>query len=295
MEKIRCALCGGSVQSPLYTINNYHIVKCPSCGLCFVNPQPGEDELKKFYDTEFYSGRHFSKYALKPYWEGDNLEKRKYSQRMRLGKIKAWKKKGRLLDFGCGDCLFLSCAKEEGWDVSGYEFASPGGELEKLYKEYHVVSGSLAPDSFSADSFDVITMWAVIEHLRDPVGILSTLGKFLKKDGLLVIYTVNIESKRAKKDGPAWDMLTPPSHLYYFSDTTLKKAVLKSGLALKRLEITSELISIKTPKEGTRGSGAVQVFKNITGRYLFPLKHFIRKAAGRIFKGTEITAYAGKN
>ena len=295
MEKISCAVCGNPEQDLLYQVNGYNIVKCPSCGLCFVNPQPGEDELKKFYDTEFYSGRHFSKYALKPYWEGDNIEKRKYSQRVRLGKIKAWKKKGRLLDFGCGDCLFLSCARDEGWEVSGYEFASPGGELEKLYGEYKVVSGSLGPGSFPADHFDVITMWAVIEHLRDPVGILSTLGKFLKKDGLLVIYTVNIDSARAKKDGPAWDMLTPPSHLYYFSDSTLKKAVLKSGLSLKSLEITSELVSIKSPQEGSLASGAVQGLRKFTGRYFFPLKHFIRKAAGRLFKGTEITAYAGKN
>jgi len=109
-------------------------------------------------------------------------------------------KKGRLLDAGCGPGFVVkNISAFEGWEVYGCEIspAAVNYAKEKLGLE-NVVSGNISDAGFEEESFDIITMWDVIEHIPDPGPFLSGLNRLLKKNGILFVHTPNIKIQLPK-------------------------------------------------------------------------------------------------
>lgn len=187
------------------------IVKCKNCGLVYMNPQfKGVESLYTDSVDKFYI--HTSP-GRKSTFERD------------MKKINKLSKKGRLLDIASSTGLFMDVAKKHGWDVEGVELSKWAVNLAKK-KNLKVHNKKLEDIKFKNDTFDVITMFGIIEHVPDPKSMLKEVRRILKKEGLVVITIPEVSflwKKLLKKD---YYIL---QHLTYFTPKTLELLLNKIG------------------------------------------------------------------
>jgi 2-polyprenyl-3-methyl-5-hydroxy-6-metoxy-1,4-benzoquinol methylase len=214
-----CIICDSQRFRFLFEKNSYRIEKCLACELVQVTNVPETEQLEVGYDQNFYEKyyKNLEKDYKKQRYEYLNFQNKIDQIEKRLGK------KGKILDVGCSFGFFLDAARERGWNVAGIELSEYAAAYASQRFGLSVVNKSILDAEFEGNSFDVITMWYVIEHLPNPKQVLQHLSNFLKEDGMLVVSTPNVESYRMKIQGKKWRIWIPPEHILYFSPKTIKK------------------------------------------------------------------------
>ena len=212
-----CPLCGAQTRRRLVTKMGFDVVRCTACGLVYVWPPPGADELEALYSGGDY-------HAVV-----DEGERRRTFAR-RLRQIEAiCPERGRLLDVGCSKGFFLDVARDAGWDVAGVELNRNAAD-EARGRGLDVWHGDLAAARFDPASFDVVTLFDVIEHTSRPRDTLAACRRVLRPGGLLVATTPDVGGLVPRVTYAlfactlgAWDHPTPPGHLVQFSRRTLRQ------------------------------------------------------------------------
>ncbi len=223
-ELVPCALCGCDATVPLAWNDGLHVVRCRSCSLVYVNPQPTEAAIHRYYSAkELAAQESWSSYfehtpqQLAALWTS------------RLADVARWTdgRVPRLLDIGCGWGDFLHFACGRGWQVSGFEFSRSVARVAQEKYGLAVRVGSLEEMGFPEQSFDLITMWHVLEHLRDPLGALARIEKLLAPGGVLALEVPNLNFLVRK----SWRYpMSRTLHLYHFSAVTLGALAERAGL-----------------------------------------------------------------
>jgi len=135
-----------------------------------------------------------------------------------------------MLDVGCGVGNLLQRAKEWGFAVTGIE---PGpGAIVARSRGFQVIRSNFEDSNLAAESFDVVVLNHVIEHLQDPASALSIVGRLLRPGGLLMIRTPVADSLAARMFGSYWVQLDVPRHLVVFSSVALRLLVASAGFRL---------------------------------------------------------------
>ena len=138
----------------------------------------------------------------------------------------------RLLDFGCGNGLFLELAHKRGFACHGVDLAADAIEVART-RPGGTRTYRGRPDEIpelAAGGFDVITMWSVLAHIAEPVDDIAMLRRLLAPDGVLLVLTVNAGSLKLKRQLERWDGFTP-NHLVFFSPQTLALLLRRAGFA----------------------------------------------------------------
>jgi len=286
-ESVNCAICGKDKTKLLYVVDSFHIVRCSNCGLIYVNPRLSSDELKRIYDSQDYYRSGYPNYLSKKkfiFWESKKI----------LEKIERLRKqKGeRILDIGCSFGFFLDSARELGWDTYGVEISKYASDFARKELHLNVTTGTINDLSYSNNSFDVITMWDVIEHLYNPVSSLKKIRDLLKPDGILALATPNIGSPLSRLTKERWEQIKPTYHLYYFSPATLTKLLEKSRLSMVKLS-TQGLGGTLKWIMGRNGLQENEMAAD-SSRVKYLLKNGTNKFAEIFGMGEKIVAYAKK-
>ena len=137
------------------------------------------------------------------------------------------------MDFGCGPGYFLKTASEKGWRVRGVDvsgFAVDYAKNELNLKEVHC--GENPPEKWKEEKADVLTLWAVIEHLPRPWDVIRELRNYIKSDGIICLSTGNYDSIASQREKEAWRLMTPPGHLFYFTKKTIRRILQESGFKI---------------------------------------------------------------
>jgi 2-polyprenyl-3-methyl-5-hydroxy-6-metoxy-1,4-benzoquinol methylase len=194
------------------------IVRCVACGLVRQNPQPQPEDLVQAYQ-EVADERY-----------EEEASGRVETFRLALRDISRHESGGRLLDVGCHTGIFLDVARQAGWETYGVEPSRWSAERARA-RGLKVVDRTLAEAGFREGSFDVITMWDVIEHLAQPKEELQRAARLLRPGGLLALSTMNVESwfPRLLRRRWPWYM---QMHLYYFSPRTLRQMLAQTGFEM---------------------------------------------------------------
>ena len=151
--------------------------------------------------------------------------------------------RGKLLDYGCGLGFFLDAAYEDGFDVEGLEFNRHAIEyINKRYR-YDVFS----PDDFRpSEPYDVITMFDVVEHLREPFQVIDDLHGMLRDQGVLVMSTADATSWVSRLMGKRLeDFRRIREHLFFFDRTNLSAILEKHGFEVLRVESIGHTFDLK--------------------------------------------------
>jgi 2-polyprenyl-3-methyl-5-hydroxy-6-metoxy-1,4-benzoquinol methylase len=197
----------------------------PEFDMLITFPKPSLEKLPSYYESDDYISHTDGKRSLfeKMYHfvKGIALKKK-------LKLINSQSQKGKLLDIGAGTGDFLAVANSDGWQTVGIEPSTKA-------KEIAIKKGvNFAQDfaSLESNSFDIITMWHVLEHVPNLEEYISELKRLIKSSGTIIIAVPNFKSYDAKYYGEFWAAFDVPRHLWHFSKTAIQKLFAKQNLKL---------------------------------------------------------------
>jgi SAM-dependent methyltransferase len=222
-----CPLCSGNAAKQL-KLPHTVIWKCRSsdCGLEFASPQPGETELAKFYSNLYYPGPKAGSSFQRDGTPDAILRQVLPQLEASLGTLKGL----RLLDYGCGRGPLLQIASELGFAPIGIEPDSVARSM--AMKQVGVRVYACLPELLSRypeAQFDLIILWNVIEHLRQPWLDLQEMRSLLRSGGSLLICTMNTGCLRARIERERWMSYEDPTHFYYFNRRSLGRLLSFGG------------------------------------------------------------------
>jgi 2-polyprenyl-3-methyl-5-hydroxy-6-metoxy-1,4-benzoquinol methylase len=197
--------------------------------MLITHPQPSLENLGKYYESEDYISHTDNKRSL--------FEKlyhfiKSIALKNKLNLINSLQpNKGIILDIGAGTGEFLSVAKNDGWQTIGVE---PSDKAKAIAKSKGV-SFVEETSELENHSFDVISMWHVLEHVPDLDKQIKELKRLLKPKGTLIIAVPNFKSFDAKHYGKFWAAYDVPIHFWHFSKTAIKLIFEKEEMKLEKV------------------------------------------------------------
>jgi 2-polyprenyl-3-methyl-5-hydroxy-6-metoxy-1,4-benzoquinol methylase len=270
-----CLVCG-TPGIPLYSDlkdrlfgapGKWAFFQCTICQMAWLNPRPLAEELEKVYRT--YYTHTEEEWGHRPGSLRTKIRRGIYSAVKgyeRLADGGHWSligrvlyalpplrelaalgtmclqgaEKGKLLDVGCGNGEFLSLMRDAGWDVIGVEPDASAARFARERRGVPAFVGTLESAPFADATFDAITLKHVIEHVRDPVGLLAICRRLLKPQGRVVAVTPNIRSLGHEVFGECWRGLEPPRHAHVFSPAALRICFERAGLHVREERVSAQ-------------------------------------------------------
>ena len=230
-----CPVCAGKKFSEHLTCEDYlvshkqfQLMKCDDCGFVFTQDFPVEAEIGEYYKAEDYVSHSDTNKGLfnKLY----HLV-RHYMLGQKYRWISRYKKGGKLLDIGTGTGYFPAYMREKGYDIRAVEISADARAFAKKHFDLDIDAPSKLND-YASQSFDVITMWHVMEHVEDLQGEWDILKRLLKPNGVLVIAVPNNASKNAAMYGRYWAAWDVPRHLWHFTPATMEHIASNHGFKI---------------------------------------------------------------
>lgn len=227
-----CPLCGGDRAAVVCSgvrdfeygaPGEYQWVACSSCKLVRLTPQPSDEVLGLAYPETYHAYAEPS-FRLVRWYVGRRRDERarQLAERLKPG--------ATVLDVGCGTGSLLgSIGRHGSFRLLGVEYRPEAAQAARE-KSITVWTGELKDADIPPRSVDLIILEHVIEHVRDPIAMLSRIGGLLKPGGLLVGETPNLDCPDFEAFGRYWGGGHAPRHLFLFTPKVLETALLASGL-----------------------------------------------------------------
>jgi len=234
---IPCACCGGSVFKPALNCEGFSYVRCRSCSLVQMNPQPVKTEVIARYNSVFTDDYlsyeldneaaflKLQQLALKDAGF-DSIEKALFFRAQS-------ENPPAVLDIGCATGALIASLRDRGWRVTGVEI-SAGAAYAQKERSLDVRSLPLEENRFTSACFDAVLASHLIEHLNDPRSFLIEVRRVLKDGGRVFITTPNISGLQARLYGSRWRSAIF-DHLYLFSVRTLTRLLKNTGFKVEKV------------------------------------------------------------
>jgi 2-polyprenyl-3-methyl-5-hydroxy-6-metoxy-1,4-benzoquinol methylase len=198
---------------------------------------PGDEEIAGFYPTQYWWNS-----AKAP--AGGVLKKlesiyRRLALRDHVSFIQraAGNRNGLdLLDVGCGSATLLGLLKRRGFRPLGVDFSAEAARVAETENGVHVVVGSLEQASFPGESFDIVTLFHVMEHVANPRRVLTEVSRILRPNGVVILQVPNIDSWQFKAFGAKWYGLDIPRHVIDYSRESMLRLLNDSGFVAHRVK-----------------------------------------------------------
>ena len=225
-----CAICGeDNTNSFRIWFDGYQkLYKCLKCGFVAHYPGPGCSTIIADYEETFYKAKTDNGGAFNP--------KRRQGLQDIVDRVNRIKPNGKILDIGCGDGHFLHLANNKGLDCYGVESSKALAEYASSHTSLPIFQEKYSNDMFPENSFDIITLIQVVEHLVDPLDILRTAKYHLRSTGIIVVEVPSIHAPHFllyQLTRIKW-LVRPPhgvidTHVGYYSPKTLITLMQDSG------------------------------------------------------------------
>lgn len=205
----------------------FKIKKCKKCNLIYTAIESSEFSAQEYYSDDYYRKNERYSYIFSVI--------NSYLIRRRVSKLDVYSKKaGYALDIGCGQGYFLKELSDNGWDCTGIEVSERSAYFAKKNLGLKVLTENDSLKNLESDSFDVICLWHVLEHIEEFESTLKEAQRVLSQDGELLLSVPNIGSWEAKYGKGDWFHLDVPRHVVHFSEETLNAFLKSAGLKIKR-------------------------------------------------------------
>ncbi len=281
MKTSSCLICTGKDIFFVTKRDGASFYQCMFCKTIFQNPIPSENDLKIYYE-KMYKKENISSSTEKAF---ENFNPKQ--EKGRLKAIEKYKTQGKLLDVGASSGFFLKIVNEhKTWKASGLEYSLAA--VKKAKKNgISIIHGDITNSNIKNNSYDVITMHSVLEHVSSPQKYVREVNKKLKKNGLFVVSVPNISSfeyfiyNLLHKIFPGYIK----EHIFYYSPYSFKYLLEENNFELLTLT-SSHYSTITTPP-----------IRPLIGWLTFFPKLFLEytDVGGKFVKGNLLYAYAKKN
>lgn len=209
----------------------FTIVQCKSCGFKFTNPRPNTTEIGSYYKAEEYISHSDTTKGLMNrlyHLVRKYTLVKKLQLVARLCGIPSEKDPKSLLDIGCGTGAFLKTCYDAGFKCIGIE---PDADARSFAINNKLdVRSENELNTLQIESFDMISMWHVLEHVHDLNGRIIKIKELLKPNGWAIVAVPNCNSMDAKHYGNEWAAYDVPRHLYHFTPKDINELFKKYGM-----------------------------------------------------------------
>ena len=210
-----CPTCSATAWRAVPRFGGIGLLRCSMCGLVYTSRRPSDEELAVWY------ANYPVQYDL-PAATNARLEELVRS-------FAPYRWLGTLLDVGAGGGHLLEAAARAGWTPHAVETGPR--QRERLAALGFVLHPTLQDAARLTDqSFDVVVLQEVVEHMRDPAGELREVARILRPGGLLYVTCPNFASLSRRLLGPRWRVVEYPEHLNYFTPSSLRSLAARHGL-----------------------------------------------------------------
>ncbi len=230
------------------------IVKCSNCQIIYVDEELTQEQVSTYYEC-----------ANDPLYF-DEQEARRITFQKHLKKLP---KRGNLLDIGTNTGLFVKIAQDSGWDATGLEPNKWGVEYAKKNYGVNLVNKPFEKGTFKKESFDVVTMWDVIEHFTDPVFEIEKVFEIIKPNGVFAFSTINPESLLAKAMGSRWPWYME-MHKVFLNKKAAEFYLKKAGF--KKIIFSPHFRNLSLGYLATRLKAINPLFSKIIIKFIFSLR-----------------------
>lgn len=235
----KCPWCGSDkaqiniwLKDEFLTKEDFHICECLNCGLQYTMPRPSKEKIGAYYKSdEYYSHQENKKGFIPKLYEAV----KKVNLKHKLKIATKGKQVGKLLDIGCGVGDFIHVAEQQGWKCLGVEPSDDAKAIARKRIKANIINSELMED-IPDESFDVITMWHVLEHVADLKWQIEQLRRLIKPNGRIVIAVPNYKSYDGQFYKELWAAYDVPRHLNHFNKQTITKIFKTKELNLKKTE-----------------------------------------------------------
>ena len=224
--------------------------------MLITHPQPSLEKLPSYYESVDYISHTDGNKSL---FEKMYQFVKTIALKNKLKLINSESQKGRILDIGAGVGDFLSVCKNDGWDTIGIE---PSDKAKTIAKSKGVLFVENVSE-LESNSFDVITMWHVLEHVPDVENQIIELKRLIKSNGTIIIAVPNFKSYDAKHYKEFWAAFDIPIHLWHFSKTAIQKLFAVQNLELQKvlpMKFDSFYVSLLSEKYKTGKMNYIKAF-----------------------------------
>lgn len=227
-----CPVCASSEFDQLLectdhvvSAEHFQLVRCRKCALVLTNPRPTDADLGHYYESRKYMPHQSAGYSLMA-----SLYRIARSQTLNWKRKQAgaYRKVGRLLDFGCGTGEFINTMLNSHWKADGVE------KSEEARTQAEAMTGQLISPSMPKVQacYDLITLWHVLEHLTEPAEMLDQFHSALVSQGTLFLALPNHQSYDARHYGSLWAGYDVPRHLWHFTPASVAQLLTAHGFKL---------------------------------------------------------------
>lgn len=241
----------------------FELWRCEECTFTFTQNFPAESDIGRYYETpDYISHTNTRKGAMNRiyHWVRSYMLRRK----ARLVIKESHRKTGRLLDIGTGTGYFANTMLNRGWDTEAVEKSPQAREFAKNHFDLEI-HPEQALKGFALESFDVITLWHVMEHLEHLDETWQQLGQLLTEKGRLIVAVPNAVSYDAAYYQHEWAAYDVPRHLWHFSPVTMQQIASKHGFIMtSRHPMPLDAFYVSILSEKQRGAS----FSFLRGMYV---------------------------
>lgn len=238
-EKTDCILCGSNSFSLLSTQMTWPVVRCRNCGFVYLAERPSETELAGMYSRSYYEDGDVGYRGYVSIFEKYHDTFMRIFRRRHRDLIKRASGR-RLLEVGCAYGFLLDFLRSKDWEVTGIEISPLSSAYARDQLHLNVHTGSVKSVNLPPESFDVILLLDVLEHLHRPYDTLRHIRSLLAPDGILVVqcpwelfHWEKVAEARFKRIKPG--TIKPdavPAHLYFFQPSSLEGILRKAGFRI---------------------------------------------------------------
>lgn len=264
---IKCPVCGSQSNEEVLQLKDYFlsgekygIHHCNDCQLRFTFPRPDIDKIGSYYKSDEYISHTNSKKGL---LNGVYQLIRSYNLKSKFSYINQFSNGKSILDIGCATGEFLNYFKHFGWQTKGIEPEISAREL--AINNYQLdVKDEMELDNILPESFDIISMWHVLEHVYHLEERIIQLHKILKNDGYCFIALPNYLSYDAEYYNEFWAAYDVPRHLYHFDILSLLNLMERFGFKLeetKPMKFDSFYVSMLSEKYKNNKPNILKAFR----------------------------------
>jgi 2-polyprenyl-3-methyl-5-hydroxy-6-metoxy-1,4-benzoquinol methylase len=227
-----CPNCDADNYHESFVKQGFSYCLCQQCELLYVNPM-----LKVDLNDEMYNSGEFEGQSLAQYLNPLNREfdAPKFNRALDLLESKCNSNGGRILDIGSAAGHFLELAKERGWQCTGIELGSKAADYSENLG-LTIIREPLHSDLFPPQSFDVVSMWDLFEHLPYPNQALQDIKKMLSPEGIVAMIVPNSGSLAARIMRERCNMFIGSKHLNMFNHKNLESMLSKHGFEVLHME-----------------------------------------------------------
>jgi SAM-dependent methyltransferase len=239
---MRCPVCSSPSTAPAFTGSDllfettsktFTLDSCSVCRCLFLDPMPSDNEIAGFYPQQYW-------------WTGVKpgmlirLEGiyRKIALRGHVSFIvkAAGNRAGlHLLDVGCGSGALLGRLKRRGFNATGVDFSAEAAEVAERENGVKVVVGSLQDAAFPDESFDIVTLFHVMEHVTNPRHVLAEVARILRPNGTVILQVPNVDSWQCKIFKAKWYGLDIPRHVIDYPKDAMVRLLIESKFVPRRI------------------------------------------------------------